>query len=73
MCSSTDLSIGKQWHALKSAFRPKAGQSTYARRTEERISRAVTKAKEKEMKDTKEAERQVYSYKKVISLVKDGY
>lgn len=65
VCGSADISIGKQWHALKSAFRPKAGQSSYARRTEERVSLAATKAKEKEMKDTKEAERQVYSYKKV--------
>jgi len=55
-----NVSTGKQWHALKSAFRPKAGQSSYARRSEERKSLAATKAKEKEMKDAKEAERQVY-------------
>lgn len=56
----TDGLTGKQWHAPKSAFRPKAGLSSYAKRSEERKSLAATKAKEKEMKDTKEAERQVY-------------
>jgi hypothetical protein len=50
---------GKQWHAQKSAFRPRAGQSTYNKRTEERQAMATMKAKEKEMKDEKEAERQV--------------
>jgi rRNA-processing protein CGR1 len=51
--------IGKQWHEPKTAFRPKAGNSTYEKRQEERKAMAATKAKEKEMKDEKEAERQV--------------
>lgn len=55
-----DVLAGKQWHVLKSAFRPKAGQSSYARRSVERKTLAATKAKEKDMKDTKEAERQVH-------------
>lgn len=49
---------GKQWHAQKSAFRPKAGQTSFEKRTQERKSLAATKAKEKEMKDEKEEERQ---------------
>jgi len=52
---------GKQWHEPKSAFRPKAGNSTYEKRQEERKAMAAVKAKEKEMKDEKEAERQVGS------------
>ena len=55
--------VGKQWHAQKSAFRPKAGQSSYEKRTQERKALAATKAKEKEMKDEKEEERQVKAYK----------
>jgi len=50
---------GKQWHDQKTAFRPKAGLTSYAKRTEERKALAAVKAKEKEMKDEKEAERQV--------------
>jgi hypothetical protein len=52
-------STGKQWHEPKSAFRPKAGNSTYKKRTEERKAMATVKAKEREMKEEKEAERQV--------------
>ncbi|OBT66416.1 hypothetical protein VE03_04856 [Pseudogymnoascus sp. 23342-1-I1] len=48
---------GKQWHALKSAFRPKAGNGTYEKRNAERVAMNVVKAKEKEMKEEKEAER----------------
>ncbi|TVY85779.1 rRNA-processing protein [Lachnellula willkommii] len=51
-------SPGKQWHEPKSAFRPKAGNGTYEKRQEERKFMAAVKAKEKEMKDEKEAERQ---------------
>lgn len=50
---------GKQWHAPKTAFRPTAGQTSYAKRTEDRKAMAAMKAKEKEMKDEKEAGRQV--------------
>ncbi|KAF2460088.1 hypothetical protein BDY21DRAFT_337351 [Lineolata rhizophorae] len=49
---------GKQWHQPKSAFRPKAGLTSYAKRTEERKALAATRTKEREMKEEKEAERQ---------------
>ncbi|KAL1603808.1 rRNA-processing protein cgr1 [Paraconiothyrium brasiliense] len=49
---------GKQWHDNKRAFRPRANQSSFEKRTAERKALAATKAKEKEMKDEKEAERQ---------------
>lgn len=51
--------IGKNWHAPKKAFRPTAGQTSYAKRLEERKAMAVMKEKEKEMKEEKEATRQV--------------
>lgn len=50
---------GKQWHQTKTAFRPKSNQSSFAKRTEERKAIEAVKAKEKEMKDEKEANRQV--------------
>ncbi|KAK5663481.1 hypothetical protein OQA88_3911 [Cercophora sp. LCS_1] len=49
---------GKQWHAPRSAFRPGSGLTTYEKRTKERAAQAMMKAKEKELKDEKEAERQ---------------
>ncbi|KAM3074878.1 rRNA-processing protein cgr1 [Clarireedia jacksonii] len=49
---------GKQWHEPKKAFRPRAGNNSYERRAKERIALAAIKAKEKEMKDEKEADRQ---------------
>ncbi|EFE34851.1 uncharacterized protein ARB_06617 [Trichophyton benhamiae CBS 112371] len=49
---------GKNWHAPKKAFRPTAGQTSYAKRLEERKAMAVMKEKEKEMKEEKEATRQ---------------
>ncbi|PGH33711.1 rRNA-processing protein CGR1 [[Emmonsia] crescens] len=49
---------GKNWHDNKTAFRPTAGQTTYAKRVEERKAREAMKEKEKGMKDEKEAERQ---------------
>ncbi|KAK2871614.1 hypothetical protein FQN49_003003 [Arthroderma sp. PD_2] len=49
---------GKNWHAPKTAFRPTAGQTSYAKRLEERKAMAVMKEKEKEMKEEKEAVRQ---------------
>ena len=60
-CFSKALTVylGKQWHEPKSAFRLKAGNTTYEKRQEERKAMAAVKAKEKEMKDEKEAERQV--------------
>ena len=53
------LSLGKQWHEPKTAFRPKAGNGTYEKRQAERVAMAAVKAKEKEMKDEKEAARKV--------------
>lgn len=50
---------GKQWHIPKKAFRPGSGLTSYEKRAKERIALAAVKAKEKEMKDEKEAERQV--------------
>lgn len=50
---------GKQWHAPKKAFRPTRGLSSYEQRTKERAAMAQMKAKEKEMKEEKEEERQV--------------
>ena len=52
---------GKQWHDTKKAFRPTAGQTAYAKRAAKDKELAVVKAQEKEMKDEKEAERQVSS------------
>ncbi|KAF2739206.1 rRNA-processing protein CGR1 [Polyplosphaeria fusca] len=49
---------GKQWHPNKTAFRPRANQKSYAKRTEDRKALAAVKAREKEMKDEKEAVRQ---------------
>ena len=57
--SSYSNGTGKQWHAPKSAFRPTAGQTSYAKRAETQKAQAVIKAKEREMKEEKEAERQV--------------
>lgn len=51
--------LGKQWHEPKKAFRPTTGQTSYAKRVEERKAQAAVKAKEREMKEEKEAERQV--------------
>lgn len=56
---SNGVSKGKQWHAPRSAFRPKAGNSSYEKRQGERLAMAAVKAKEREMKEEKEAERQV--------------
>lgn len=57
--ANSNEDAGKQWHEPKTAFRPKAGNGTYEKRQVERIAMAAVKAKEKEMKDEKEAERQV--------------
>lgn len=50
---------GKQWHAPKKAFRPGSGLTSYQQRAKERIAHAAMKAKEKEMKEEKEADRKV--------------
>ncbi|KAL6711937.1 rRNA-processing protein cgr1 [Coniothyrium glycines] len=49
---------GKQWHDNKSAFRLRANQTSWDKRTVERKALAAVKAKEKELKEEKEAERQ---------------
>ncbi|EPE06310.1 rrna-processing protein cgr1 [Ophiostoma piceae UAMH 11346] len=46
---------GKQWHAPKKAFRPSSGLTPYEKRNKDRIALATMKAKEKELKDEKEA------------------
>jgi rRNA-processing protein CGR1 len=56
------LSPGKQWHDNKGPFRPKAGQTSWEKRSEERKALAAVKAKEKELKEEKESERQVGSH-----------
>ena len=56
-----DRVIGKQWHAQKSAFRLTSGQTSYEKRSAGRKAMTAMKAKEKEMKDEKEEERQVRS------------
>ena len=59
---------GKQWHDNKTPFRPRSNQSSFEKRTAERKALAAVKAKEKEMKDEKEAERQV-RFKKPCELL----
>ncbi|KAK4154717.1 hypothetical protein C8A00DRAFT_32454 [Chaetomidium leptoderma] len=49
---------GKQWHAPKKAFRPGSGLTSYEKRAKTRVAQAAMKAKEKELKEEKEAERQ---------------
>lgn len=50
---------GKNWHENKAAFRPLAGQTSYAKRAAKQKQEAEVKKMEKEMKDEKEQERQV--------------
>ncbi|KAF8476922.1 hypothetical protein BDZ91DRAFT_708361 [Kalaharituber pfeilii] len=50
---------GKNWKSVKKAFRPKAGPGkSWDKRTRERKNMEAIKAKEKELKDEKEAARQ---------------
>jgi len=53
------ISIGKQWHEPRKAFRPASGLTSYEKRAKDRIAQTLVKAKEKELKDEKESERQV--------------
>lgn len=48
---------GKQWHSQKKAFRPTAGQTSFAKRMEQAKIKKATKAREQEMKEEKEEER----------------
>jgi len=52
-------SAGKQWHDNKAPFRPRANQSSWEKRSADRAALAAVKAKEKELKEEKESERQV--------------
>lgn len=49
---------GKQWHDAKKAFRPTAGQTSYAKRAAKQSQEAEVKKLENEMKAEKEEERQ---------------
>ncbi|KAI5212595.1 hypothetical protein E4T42_09280 [Aureobasidium subglaciale] len=57
---------GKHWQDTKKAFRPTAGQTSYAKRQVKEQAIAVMKAQEKEMKEEKEAER-----KRRIAAIKE--
>merc|ERR1711939_505721 len=48
---------GKNGHAPKKAFRPTSGQTSYAKRKELDQLKQATKAREQEMRDEKEQER----------------
>ena len=50
---------GKQWKQPKKAFRPGSGLTSFEKRAKDRQLMAAVKAKEKELKDEKEAERKV--------------
>ncbi|TLD28751.1 hypothetical protein PspLS_04160 [Pyricularia sp. CBS 133598] len=49
---------GKNWHAPRKPFRPGSGLTAYEKRAKDRVTMSAIKAKEKEMKDEKEAEKQ---------------
>ena len=66
--------LGKQWHPSRSAFRLTSGQTSYSKRLEAQKALAATKAREREMKDEKEAERQVCLLLRATSsyLIREG-
>ena len=68
----TDLFTGKQWHAQKSAFRPKAGNTSYQKRNAQRIAMDAMKAKEREMKEEKANEKAVRQKENSGSLVSNS-
>lgn len=53
---------GKNWHDSKKPFRPSAGLTSYSKRLEARKHQEAVKEREREMKEEKEAERQVSSW-----------
>ena len=53
------MRTGKNWRTPKKPFRPTAGLKSYEKRLQDRNNMAAMKEREKEMKDEKEAERQV--------------
>lgn len=58
-CHTNNTRLGKQWHAPKKAFRPGSGLTPYEQRAKARVAQAAAKAKERELKEEKEAERKV--------------
>lgn len=52
---------GKNWHDTKKAFRPNAGLTSYEKRKQIQDQQKAVKELEREMKEEKEAERQVSS------------
>lgn len=48
---------GKNWRTAKKAFRPNAGQTSYAKRKHLKEQEGAMKAREQEMKEEKAAER----------------
>lgn len=63
------LGSGKNWHDTKKAFRPSAGLSSYSKRLEARKHQEAVKEREREMKEEKEAERQVGSSILVVVVI----
>lgn len=53
------ITLGKNWHDSKKAFRPTSGLTSYAKRKEIQKQQQAVKELEREMKDEKEAERKV--------------
>ena len=54
------ISLGKNWKSPKTAFRPQLGhKTTWETRSKARKHQELVKAKEKELRDEKEAIRQV--------------
>jgi hypothetical protein len=66
-----DGCIGKNWHDTKTPFRPRANQGSFEKRAAERKMLNATKAKEKELKDEKETERQVCMSQATASVATD--
>lgn len=60
--------LGKNWHDTKKAFRPTAGLTSFAKRQELRKHQEAVKERERELKEEKEAERQV-SYHNFYSIL----
>lgn len=50
---------GKNWHESRKAFRPTSGQTSYAKRAARTAEQVEVKKIENELKEEKEAERQV--------------
>jgi hypothetical protein len=56
---ASNSTAGKNWHSNKKAFRPTAGLKSYAKRLEDRVNLANIKERERELKEEKQAERDV--------------